>query len=34
MENLIGIESAWLLNIVIVAGMAFSVKWIVKHIKD
>ena len=34
MENLIGIESAWLLKIAMVAGMAIAVKFIVKHIKD
>lgn len=34
MENLIGIESAWVLKVVMVAGMAFAVRFIVKHIKD
>ena len=34
MENLIGIEAAWMLKIVLVAGMAITVKFIVKHIKD
>lgn len=34
MENLIGIESAWLLKIVLVAGMAIAVRWICLHIKD
>ena len=34
MENLIGIEAAWMLKIAMVAGMAFAVKFIVKHIKD
>ena len=34
MEQLIGIEAAWVVKAAMIAGMAFVTKFIVKHIKD
>ncbi len=34
MENLIGIQAAWVLKAAMIAFMAMVVKLVIKHIKD